>query len=256
VGKVDLMQGAQKKVLEEFITNAADLAISILLVGSHALDIAHEDSDIDLIVIAKQERDVEIIQEIGKKLNTSVSRPDIDCKVYTESEFSSIRTGRENRFLWTCVSNGKVLFGEDITETIQLVPQRVSESYWTHVQSVEDACRNLDAGVQYTGSCHSLYDALSTSYFVDRFIFQSIKDGMNKEEFIKSHLRNEFSRVRERYYWIVGRIETANSQDRLRIPVGVDRKFKESDYRRMHLRALDVLDVVQDQYKKIMHWSE
>ena len=252
---VDLMHGTSKKILEKFVSNAADSAMSIVLVGSHALGNAHEDSDIDLIALTKHQRDVEIIQNIGKELNKSESRPVIDCKVYTEKEFSNARAGLENRFLWTCISNGRVLFGEDITD-IQLIPQRVSESYWTHVQSVENACGNLEAGAQYTGSCYSLYDALSTTYFVDRFIFHSFKDGINKEEFIKSQLGSEFSKARERYYWIVGRIETVSSLISLRIPTGVDRKFKRRDYKLMHGRALDVLEVLQDRYKKIKYWSE
>lgn len=200
-----LLQGSLKTMLDEFVSIAADSATSIVLVGSHALGNAHENSDIDLIVLTNHQRGVENIQEIEKKLNRSGSRPVIDCKVYTKSEFSSARTGLENRFLWTCLSNGKVLFGEDITKSIQLSLQYVCELYWKHIQDVENVCRNLEAGVQYTGSCYSLYDALSTTYFIDRYILHSIKVDMNKEAFIKSQLGNEFSKVRERYYWIVGR---------------------------------------------------
>jgi predicted nucleotidyltransferase len=250
------MDGAQKKILEKFITSAADSVISIVLVGSQATGNDHDDSDIDLIVLTKHKKDVDVIHNIGIDLNRSESRPVIDCKVYSESEFSSARTGLENRFLWTCITNGKVLYGEDIIDTIQLVPQLVSESYWMQVQSVENACINLDSGVQYTGSCFYLYDALSSTYFVDRYIFRLTSNGKNKEEFIKSKLRSEFSKARERYYWVVDCIDTVNSQNKLRIPVSVDRKFKQNDYKQMYARSIDILELVQNRYKEINNWSE
>lgn len=250
------MRGTPKKILEKFVNSAADSAISIVLVGSYALGNAHEDSDIDLIVLTKHQKDAEVIQNIGKDLNRAESRPVVDCKVYTESEFSGARTGLENRFLWTCLSNGKVLFGEDITKTIQLAPHCVSESYWQCVQSVNDACTHLGAGVQYTGSCFFLYDSLSTTYFVDRFIFRSVEDGLRKDDFIRSKLASEFSRARERYYWIVSRKDHTKSQSSLRVPTSVDRRFKRSDYERMHEKAVGVLRLVQDKYREVKKWSE
>lgn len=245
-----------KSTLEKFVAGTTDSAISIVLVGSHALGIAHEESDIDLIVLTKQRKDVEIIHIIGKELNSSGPRPVIDCKVYTESEFSRARAGLDNRFLWTCLSNGKVLFGQDITKTVQLIPQRVSESYWKHIQDVEEGLRNLDVGVQYTGSCYSIYDALSTTYFVERFILHSIKGNMNKEEFIKMQLQTEYSKARERYYWVISHIEKANSERKLRIPAGVDRRFNRSDYKLMHSKVVDFLEILQNRYKNIKNWSE
>jgi hypothetical protein len=176
--------------------------------------------------------------------------------MYTESEFSTARTGLENRFLWTCLSNGKVLFGEDIRNTVRLAPQRTSESFWKHVQSVEDACRNLGTGIQYTGSCYSIYDALSTNYFVDRFIFHSIEDDISKEESIKLQLGNEYTRVRERYYWIASRIKALHLQNKLRVPTDVDRKFNRKDYNLIYIRALDILELLHNKYKQIKHWSE
>ncbi len=56
------MHGKPKKILEEFVTSATDSATSIVLVGSQALGNAHEDCDIDLIVLTTYQKDVEIIQ--------------------------------------------------------------------------------------------------------------------------------------------------------------------------------------------------
>ncbi|MHA2025651.1 MAG: nucleotidyltransferase domain-containing protein [Candidatus Thorarchaeota archaeon] len=245
------MQGTTDAILGKFVTTAADIAVSIILVGSYAIGNAHENSDIDLIVLTKNQKDAELILTIQKELNKSESRPVIDCKVYTELEFSSVKSGPENRFLWTCLSNGKVLFGEDITETVCLISQQVCESYWKHIQNMEDVCRNLDANVKYTGSCYFIYDALSTTYFVDRFILYPTEVHTNKEEFIKSFLGREFLRTRERYYWIANQIETENSRKRLRIPKAVDRRFNSSDYKEMYEKAINIIEVLQDRYKEL-----
>lgn len=250
------MPGTPEVIMDEFKAVTVDYALSIVLVGSHALGLARESSDIDLIVLTESHQNANTIRRFAEELNRDQSRPIIDCKVYTKAEFLRAKTGPENRFLWTCLTNGRVLFGEDITQDVLLNPRLVSESYWQCVQNVEDAARNLEAGIQYTGSCFFLYDAFSTTYFIGRFIFHSIGEDITKEDFIKPQLREEFSRVRKQYYWISRRAETKDAQNKLRIALSADRKFSKDDYNRLHTRAQDSLTGLLDMYRKIKGWSE
>lgn len=163
------MEPACSTVVQKLLLAAKDLSASVVLVGSHAVQRAHEGSDIDLIVVAKGDREAEVIRVIANKLNRAHVRDTLDCKVYTEKEFSQAKSGRENRFLWTCLTNGRVLSGRDITREVKLLPGMVKDAFWTHVQYVEEACDKLAERVQFTGSCFRIYDALVTTSSSDSF---------------------------------------------------------------------------------------
>jgi predicted nucleotidyltransferase len=245
-----------KGILDEFLTVAGEHLVSVVLVGSHATGQAQKNSDIDLIVIAEDECATKVFREIVEGFDRSGLRPLLDCKVYTEEEFGRAKSGHENRFLWTCLIDGKVVWGKDISKEVQLNPKLVSDSYWQHIRGVEEACSNLQSGVRYTSSAYHLYDALNTTYFVEKFILHSIEGNIHKEGFIRQKLGGEFVQARDRYYWVMHHAGATRPSSRLQIPTAVDKKFKRSDYERMHDAARNVLELVHVKHKEIGNWME
>jgi len=249
------MEPVCSTVVQKFLLAAKDLLASVVLVGSHAVRRAREGSDIDLIVIARGDREAEAIRVIADRLNRGRIRPVLDCKVYTEREFLQAKSGRENRFLWTCLVNGKVLSGRDITHEVRLLPGLVKDAFWTHVQYVEDACDKLREHVQFTGSCFRIYDALATTYFVERFILNVTSPNLSKEDFVQSYLGHQYEKVRDRYYWVMRHIRS-NAVDTLRVPASADRKFGREEYTRVRGRGLAVLRLLHTRSRQVTEWGD
>jgi len=249
------VEPAHTDLIQRFMLGAKDLSVSIVLVGSHAIRRAHEGSDVDLIVIAKGGREAEAIRTVADRLSRTGIRQVLDCKVYTELEFSRAKSGRENRFLWTCLVNGKVLSGRDITREVKLLPRVVKDSYWVHVQEVEDACDRLSAGVQFTGSCYHIYDALVTTYFVERFILNVTGPALTKGDFVHSYLGDQHEKAHERYYWVAGHIRT-DTFNTLRVAASVDNRFGRKDYARMYEKGLSILRLLRTMSARLTEWAD
>jgi hypothetical protein len=244
------------QVINSFVGATSKYAVSIILVGSHASGQARSESDIDLIVIAKGKQEAEKALNLSKKIGFEKDRPVLDCKVYTEGEFREAKAGIDNRFLWTCMKNGKLLFGEDLTKSVRLLPKRVVEEYWDCVQSAEQACSNLESYVQFTGSCFHLYRALSITYFLDAFILHIDNQKGAKEDYIASVLGADFSGIRNRYYWVMNHIDPGLSPRSIRIPTNLDKSINKDDYERAHEKASEILETVKDRYRLVTHWAE
>lgn len=244
-------------LLEPFVEQVSSYCHSIVLVGSHAIGEGDSDSDIDLIILSNTTKEADYIKRaVDDQKRWRDSRSLIDCKVYTLEEFQRAKSGPQNRYLWTCLKNGLLLHGEDIRDSVRLDPNQVSDSYWAIVQSIEDACLNLSRQTQYTGSSYILYEALGTTYFIDRHVLCSLKSGERKEQFIESILGNEFSVCRERYYWVSRHIRPDASETRMRIPMSADKRYGPNMYSRMHEKALKTLNLVKKKFGLIQRWTD
>ena len=244
------------QVVNSFVNAASEYAVSIILVGSHASGYAHSESDIDLIVIAKGIQEAKNALDLSKKIGFEKNRPILDCKVYTEEEFREAKAGIDNRFIWTCMKNGKLLFGEDVTKSVRLLPKRVVEEYWDCVQSVEQAYSNLESYTQFTGSCFHLYRALSITYFLDSFILHLGNQKGAKEDYIALVFGNEFSRIRDRYYWVMNHVDVSMFPKSIRIPISLDRSTNKNDYAHVYEKAGKVWEIVKDRYRHVTQWAE
>ncbi|MGY5854523.1 MAG: nucleotidyltransferase domain-containing protein [Candidatus Thorarchaeota archaeon] len=250
------MYEKHRNILDNFLAKIAGDTLSIVLVGSHVLGNTKSDSDIDLIILTKNHEKSMIVLKAMETLNQFKSRPLLDCKVYTEMELSKAKAGLDNLFLWTCMLNGQVLLGRDITDVVELNPNRVSESYWNSIDLVESACSNLADLIQYTGSCYAIYQLLCTTYFIDKFIFDSINENQHKSDFLKSVLGSEFKKARDRYYWVIRNIDFSGFPKTLKIHRRVDMKFKKGDYEKMYDKGIHTYNLTKDKYNQIKKWAE
>ena len=121
---------------------------------------------------------------------------------------------------------------------------------------VEKACSNLAELIQYTGSCYAIYQALCTTYFIDKFIFDSIKENQPKNDFLKSALGSEFKKARDRYYWVIQHIDFSDFPRTLKIHRRVDMKYKKDDYEKMYEKGIQTLNLTKDKFKQITKWAE
>ena len=104
---------------------------------------------------------------------------------------------------------------------------------------------------QYTGSCYAIYQALCITYFIDKFIFDSIKENQPKNDFLKSVFGSEFKKARDRYYWVIQHIDFSDFPKTLKIHRRVDMKFKKEDYEKMYEKGIRTLYLTKDKYNQI-----
>ncbi|MHA1136808.1 MAG: nucleotidyltransferase family protein [Candidatus Thorarchaeota archaeon] len=246
----------QRILLDKFLKSVTDLSISIVLTGSQAEGTAGEDSDIDLIVVTETTDIAEKIRRAVNDFTVHSERAILDCKVYSREDLLVPKSTPERFFIWTCLHKGRVLHGKDIIEDIKLSPQIAVDSLWGCIQNIQDACDMLDIGVKFTGACYHLYSALATAFFVEKDVLDSPIPYVTKDTYIRSCLGDEFLKARERYHWVSRRIEYGITQQTLKIPKSVDKKFSWMDYANMHEKALLSVRLLEDLYKRLMSWSE
>ncbi|MBM3475513.1 MAG: nucleotidyltransferase domain-containing protein [Armatimonadetes bacterium] len=65
----------------------------VILFGSRAAGTAHEDSDIDLLLVAERFREIRSVNRMGHMLITLRPKPALDVLCYTPEEFEQLRDG-------------------------------------------------------------------------------------------------------------------------------------------------------------------
>jgi predicted nucleotidyltransferase len=242
-----------KSILEDFLRRVTSASLAVVLTGSYANGQEHDHSDIDLIIVTKNLDAAQNIRTICNELNKSLTKPFLDCKVYTNQELIREKSGKGNLFLWTSLKNGKLLYGRDITTEIDLRPQAVIDLVWEHLVAIESACDMLELGTKFTGCCYQFYNALVTLYFINRYIFQSIDLTITKSNFMESHLGNHYKIVRERYYWVFNHLNDIFSNI-LNVPSAIDKKVKSKLYRQMYTRGKMLLNLLTQEFHKLNDW--
>ncbi|MFX1369494.1 MAG: nucleotidyltransferase domain-containing protein [Promethearchaeota archaeon] len=242
-------------LLDDFIKRAEHFVKSVVLVGSRAEGSEGADSDIDLIITVDDIPTAKKLRAIQQSFQTSKGRPLLDCKIYTEQELSEAKSGREHFFLWTCMQVNKVILGQDVLAGIKLVPRKVIDFLWMCTTNVEEACRKLEAHIEFTGCCFSIYHAIVSLYFSEKFILHEGKSRGAKEDFIKSILETEYDIIRSRYYWVTSHLLDAPPHV-LRIPAGVDKRYKQRNYGAMLSRTEAVLDILHSRIPIVVKMLE
>jgi len=238
-------------VLEEFLGRINGLVKSVVLVGSKVMEKTTERSDTDLIIIANDKNAVEQIQRILQNQDDSSNRPELDCKVYTEEDFSKAKGGKSNFFLWTALMNSRVLLGHDISSEVKMKPNLVRSALWNSQEDVENACSNFESNTQFTGSCFSLYSSLTTLYFAEKHFLRGGQMKITKEEYIRKIVKNQHETTRNRYYWVARKWRTSNSEI-VNIPLNIDKKFHGTDYANMYEVTSQALQYFQTMTAKIL----
>jgi len=237
------------------IMKFCNLARSIVLTGSHAINEATPTSDVDFIVVAHDAVSAESIRASIRNVSKGAGRPFLDVKIYTADEFKKVKSGKEHLFLWTALSNGRVLCGEDITRGIDLNERRVVNTVWQELETITRCSDKLDMNTQFTGCCFSVYQALTTIYFVERFVLKE-SNFLPKKAFIRQMLENAHNIVRERYYYVTRKVEAPEFTRDIELPSSVDRRFEQSDYRVVRKQCGKAVEYLQHAYPKIVDWAE
>lgn len=229
---------------------------SIILVGSHALGEARDDSDLDLLVITKDVEHVEQISNSIAMLQSASSSIFIDCKVYTEKGFDAAKSGKEHLFLWIALSNGRLLCGEDIREDMKLNPMLITELIWQLIEDLDNSRDILKARSHFTGCCYSIYYSLVTAYFLDRFIIQLNDDYQSKVDFLRERLPNTYDIIKERYQWVINHVTNSEVSCIIKIPIAIDKKFSGKKYFEILNICESTLEYLKNVYSWIVNWRE
>lgn len=243
-------------IIDSFLGRIIDLSYSIVLTGSQVEETASEESDVDLIIVTATKDQAEKTRAIVTEFSVPSKRALLDCRIYTKNELHTIKSCYERFFIWTCLHKGKVLHGKDITDVFTLPPQIALDSLWGCIQHTQSACDMLDAGVRFTGACYYLYNALTTAFFVEKDVLDSLLMCPTKNRYIRSCLNSDFSRVRERYYWVARHIKRELAPEILRVPTNADKRFSRVDYVKVHSRAVSSVKLLEELYKWLVSWFE
>jgi hypothetical protein len=230
-------------------------ARSVLLIGSHALGEANHNSDIDFIVITDN---VNISDNIRTSLDKSVrdiGQFFLDAKIYTQDEFKNAKSGKEHFFLWTALSSGRTICGEDIRRRIDLNKRIVVNLVWECLETITSCSDKLEMNTQFTGCCFTLYQSLATTYFVERFVLEE-SNCPPKRLFMQQMLDNAYNLVRKRYDHVTRQVKEPEFSQDIKLPLSVDRKFDPSDYRIVRKQCKMVVDYLQNTYSKVTEWAE
>lgn len=241
--------------LDEFLSKAKSLADSIVLVGSRVDGNVTKNSDIDLIVIAKDSISAAQLLKISKQFEGIGGRPLLDTKVFTEQEFVKARNSKDNFFLWSCTRNGKILHGRDILNDVKFNPSITTSLMWDCISEIESACRDLEVQVQFTGCCFKILSSLTTLYFAEKLILKEKTPIIGKEEYLKSMLGNQYSVACDRYYWVVRQMSDDQKQ-RLKVSIHADRKYGVKAYSNMTSCVTEILEIVHSKVLKLVREIE
>ncbi|MBD3159735.1 MAG: hypothetical protein GF309_13215 [Candidatus Lokiarchaeota archaeon] len=232
-----------------------DWAKSIILTGSQATGESTSSSDIDFIAIVEGTSSGERIRRSISKRSTKGNRPLVDVKVYTEEEFRKAKSGKEHLFLWTALTTGQTLCGEDLTQDITLNKRRVVNTVWEELHEVVDCVDMLEMRAHFTGCCFALYQALATTYFVQKFVLDQSKHP-SKLGFMTDMLGDAHDLVKDRYYYVASRTEKSELAQDVGIPTSVDRKFSEADYSVVRQKCEEAVRYLRQNYSKVAEWAE
>ena len=220
------------------------ISTSIMLVGSHANNSAHTKSDIDVIIISENHKECQKIISTVLNDTKKMNRRLIDFKIFTLDEYNKAKTSEEHFFLWSCMQDAICLHGIDLSNDIRLSFTLLRDHLWHLISQIEEVIGFLDLQVQFSGSCFHLNVALSTAYFVKKQILKEITSSQSKEVFIQSYFDKQYTNARERYYWVVSKIDKS-SRRKLRISKRADSDIDHETYEEMREKAEIVLTVLR-----------
>ncbi len=231
--------------------------ISIMLVGSQVDDENRSDSDIDLIVVGEHPQKLrKLILESNQHLLRG-ARPELDLKTYTQQDFAKKISQKENFFFWTCSQHRRVLHGIDILDNIQLNPQSVDNLIWNQVEKLQESIEWLEMKIRYSGSCFYIYEYLTTSYFLERFVFESRKAlSQRKAEYLKCILNDQHGIVKQKYYDVVKKKESSTLSGVVKMKGDVDRKVRPEKYYELQQMNMEILRNAEEMKKRVRKWVD
>ncbi len=238
-------------LLSNFLKYNCDQVWSIFLIGSHALEEEEPQSDIDLIVVTQGEEGAEKIRKAMQKVNKRYAKPLFDCKIYTQQDFRAAKSGNEHLYLWTALTNGKRLCGENISDMVRIQPSIVVDIIWKSLKELETALSMLESHIQFTGCCYAIYNALTTSYFTLRFVLKRTDYSCSKKGFLSRTLEDRYEVVVERYDWIAAHIKRHGSTGEIKIPITADSRFGKRDYKAL----LPKCKITKQLLSKVFDWA-
>lgn len=228
---------------------------SVTLVGSYVVNETVSDSDIDLIIIGTPSNKIRKLMLKTNLHTTGNNRPRIDLKILTQQDFLIKKSKMENFFFWTCSQNRRVLYGVDILEKLELNCQSVDNLIWYHVERLQESLEWLERESRYSGSCYYIYEYLTTSYFLERFVFESKKGkSQKKSEYIESNLDHQYEIIKQKNYAVLKKESSFGISGVTKIRHEIDKAMSTDDYYELQLINEKVLSDAEDTKKRFGNW--
>lgn len=237
--------------LKDLVEKIQTFCLSVMLIGSRARGCETPESDIDIVVIAKEKESVKQIHsllQLQTQLNDNLQ---LDCKVFTESEFQKAKNGQDNFYWWNALEDARVLFGNDSWCPTKLIHSNTSSLLWNCITELENAFTMLEAQTQFTGACYRIVSSLKTIFFAERIFLQKTEEEKRKDMFLRDTLGDQYDIASSRYNWVSQQL--GDSLDKkLKVSSKIDRKFKKQAYLRMYDKSVIILDLVKKRVPELM----
>jgi len=167
----------KRNLIEKLLKDIKENCGSIMLTGSWARGDHHGWSDVDIIVITN-DKTKEHVQRILTRHKRSAgfiggNRPWLDIKLFSREEFIKLSNGPMNPFLFSCLKDGKIIYGKDFSKEIVLKPSVLLDNIDSCFQMIDEAIDLIKKKKMFPIICYFLYSCLRTFYHIDRIIDES-----------------------------------------------------------------------------------
>lgn len=105
----------------------------------------------------------------------------------------------------------------------------------------------LENRIRFSGSCYYIFEAIKTSYFVERYVTDSLDySNLLKDIYIQNLLQKDYNIIRKRYYEIVQDVENKEGFLLVKIANSHDKDTRKEEYIGLQRKIGGVVSLVSD----------
>ena len=181
-----------RNLLIEFVTSMrlVEYCDSLYLVGSYSSGDVLISSDIDIIIIVRNDDAIRTVSKIFEEFRSQIE-PMLDIRVYTRDSFNKANNGLDHFSIWSNIQSGLLIIGSPIA--VKLKPNLVKAGLLHWIDRIDESICHLEVHTQFEGTCFLLYSALVWFFFIDKHLIHEYKGKISKV----GALRNVFGDMQE-----------------------------------------------------------
>jgi len=187
------------QILDEIMAGVSAYCTSIVLFGSWAEGTSTNQSDLDILFIAKDEDDKNTAMTVLEGLLSETRSQVYDCKVLSMNNILRLSEGPQHFAIWLMLTTGVVLNGSNLSNFVKLEHERVRTLMNELLERINDCISSIESNIHYTGACVQTAYITRTLYFVETHLLKNGPHHERKQEYIKRLLGPSYTTI-ERLY--------------------------------------------------------
>ena len=123
----------------------------------------------------------------------------MDFKLFSRSEFIKLSSGPINPYFFSCLKDGKMIYGRDFRKEIALKPSALLDNLDRCFQMIDDVIELIEKKKMFPIICYFLYSCLRTFYHIDSIIDEN-HTSLDLERLGKKIFNSLWRRVKKTAY--------------------------------------------------------